>query len=81
MVGGGSVHFLALPSAPEVARADNERDFHAKIVNGFDFFDNRRNYVLVETVPLFAGKRLARKLYQYSFIFRRHQNISLILLI
>ena len=51
MVGGGSVHFLALPSAPEVARADNERDFHAKIVNGFDFFDDRRNYVLVEPCP------------------------------
>ena len=72
VIGASSVHIAGRSSAPEVASAYNDSDFHSGIDAFFDRLADFQQKVKVDTVLQLTRERLARKLQKYSFIFRLH---------
>jgi len=68
VVGNGSVHIVALSSAPEIARADNNGYLCAVFRAYLDFFADLARIVKIYAVSLTVGKRLTAEFYQDSFV-------------
>ena len=76
MVGGHAIHAqrLAVPAAPDVAAANQDRDLYLQRIDALDDVGHAARSFGLDAEPALAGERLAAQLEQDTMIFEfRHE--------